>query len=122
MRGLNLPTRRRFGQGLGTALALACLPRALRAHDGAHEVEVHVARFAFEPARVEIRVGDSVTWLNRDLAPHTATADGGGWDTGALPQGAAGRITFDTAGHHSYVCAFHPHMKGAVVVRPRAGA
>jgi plastocyanin len=105
---------------MGGALALAVLPRALRAHEATHEIEVRIARFAFDPARIEILVGDSVTWTNDDLAPHTATAVDGAWDTGALDRGDAGRITFETAGEHPYFCAFHPHMKGAVIVRAKA--
>lgn len=111
------PTRRRFGQGLGGALVLAGLSPAVRGHEGTHEIEVRIARFAFDPPMVEVHAGDSVTWVNIDLAPHTATAEHGGWDTGALGRGDAGRITFTHAGEHPYVCGFHPHMKGTVLVR-----
>lgn len=94
----------------------------MRAHDGTHEVEVGIARFAFGPARVEILVGDSITWINADLAPHTATAGDGAWDTGTLDKGGRGRVTFDMPGEFPYFCAYHPHMKGSVVVRTRTGA
>ena len=72
MRGLTPLTRRGFGRGLGAALSLAGLPGLARAHDGTHEVEVRIASFAFDPASVEVLVGDSITWTNADLAPHTA--------------------------------------------------
>lgn len=121
MRGLTPLTRRAFGQGLGAALSLAGLPRIARAHDGPHEVEVGVARFAFDPARVEVLIGDSVTWTNADLAPHTATAEDGAWNTGPLKKGGRGRITFDAPGEYRYFCAYHPHMKGTVVVQPKRG-
>lgn len=120
MRGLNRLTRRGFGHGLGAALAMAGLPGRSRAHDGAHGVEVGIARFAFDPARVEIVAGDSVIWTNADLVPHTATAKDGAWDTGALDRGGRGRIVFDAPGTFAYFCAFHPHMTGIVVVRPQA--
>jgi plastocyanin len=120
VRELTHPTRRRFGKGLGGALTLAVLPRAARTHEGTHEIAVRIARFTFDPDRIEIFVGDSVTWSNADLAPHTATAEDGAWDTGALDRGGAGRITFGTVGEHRYFCAFHPHMRGAVVVRAKA--
>lgn len=122
MRGLTHPTRRGFGRGLGAALSLAGLPGLLRAHDGRHEVKVGIARFTFDPARIEVLVGDSITWTNTDLAPHTATAEGGAWDTGTVERGAQGRITFDRPGEFPYFCAYHPHMKGVVTVRPRPGA
>jgi plastocyanin len=122
VRGLTHLTRRGFIRGLGAALSLAGLPGLVRAHDGTHEVEVGIARFAFDPETVEVLVGDSVTWTNTDLAPHTATAEDGAWDTGTLERGANGRITFDAPGDYPYYCAYHPHMKGIVTVRTRSGA
>ena len=119
MRGLTHLTRRGSGRGLGAALSLAGLPGIARAHDGTHEVEVGIARFAFDPVRVEVLVGDSVTWTNADLAPHTATAKDGAWDTGTLDKGGRARITFDAPGEYPYFCAYHPHMKGSVVVQPK---
>lgn len=119
MRGLTHLTRRGFGRGLGAALSLAGLPGIARAHDGTHEVEVGIARFAFDSVRVEVLVGDSVTWTNADLAPHTATAEDGAWDTGTLDKGGRARITFDAPGEYPYFCAYHPHMKGSVVVQPK---
>lgn len=115
------PTRRAFGQGLGAALALAGLPGRLLAHEGTHEIEVSIARFAFAPDRVEILVSDSVTWVNRDLVPHTATAEDGAWETGAIDRDGRTRIPFDAPGEYHYFCTFHPHMKGTVVVRPKSG-
>lgn len=105
---------------MGAALALAGLPRALWAHDGTHEIEVRIEHFAFDPHKIEILVGDSVTWINGDLAPHTATAIDGTWGTGTLERGDDGRITFEAPGEHPYFCVFHRHMKGTVVVRPKA--
>jgi plastocyanin len=115
-------TRRRFGQGAGVCLALAGLHFAAAvAHPGPHEVEVRIADFAFAPARVGIRVGDTVVWLNDDLAPHTATAVDGTWDTGTLEAGARGFVRFRTPGEFTYSCAFHPHMTATVIVRDRSG-
>ena len=113
-------TRRGFGRRLGAALSVTALPGIVRAHDGAHEVEVSIARFVFVPERVEILVGDSITWTNEDAAPHTATAEDGAWDTGRLKRGESGRITFDTPGEYPHFCVYHPHMKGTVVVRARS--
>lgn len=116
MRGLTALSRRRFGQSLGASLALASAPLAGAAHDGSHVVTVRLSRFAFVPAIVEIRPGDTVVWINEDLAPHTATARDGSWDTGMLKTGASARITFSTPGASNYFCAFHPHMTGTVSV------
>ena len=67
-------SRRTFGQSLGATLALTALPGNTAAQrDARHAVAIH--RFAFEPATLTISRGDTVTWTNRDTAPHTATAD-----------------------------------------------
>lgn len=81
-----------------------------------------IASFAFGPGTVEVVAGGSITWTNADLAPHTATAGGGAWDTGTIERGGHGRITFEAPGEYPYFCAYHPHMKGTVVVRPPSGA
>jgi plastocyanin len=121
MWGLTLVTRRRFGQCLGSALALAGLPRALGADDATQIIEVRIESFAFNPPQIEILVGNSVTWINGDLAPHTATAVDGAWDSGLIEQGDHRRITFEVPGEYPYFCSIHPHMKGTVIVRTKLG-
>lgn len=78
-----------------------------------------MSRFVFVPERVEIGIGDTVVWINEDIAPHTATARDGSWETEPLEAGASERITFETPGDFAYFCAFHPHMTGTVSVRPK---
>jgi plastocyanin len=77
---------------------------------------VEIKDFAFNPATVTVSAGTTVTWTNQDLAPHTATAEDGSFDTGRLNQGESGSVTFDQPGTYAYVCTFHPSMKGTVVV------
>lgn len=78
---------------------------------------VTIQNFAFGPATVTVNVGDTVSWTNQDDVGHTATADGGEFDTGILSQGQSGSATFDTAGTFTYFCQPHPNMKGTVVVQ-----
>lgn len=79
---------------------------------------VVIEDFAFRPQRLEVRSGDSVEWVNLDIAPHTASAEGGAWDSGELSRQSRFRATFGTAGHFAYLCAFHPMMRGKIVVAP----
>jgi plastocyanin len=72
--------------------------------------------FAFVPARVEIAPGDTVVWMNRDVVPHTATREGLAWDSGSIGPGARWQLVASDTGTQSYVCTFHPTMRGAVVV------
>ena len=78
---------------------------------------VAIADFAFDPATIEVAVGTTVTWANRDAAPHTVTADDGAFDSGRLNPGQSFSVTFDRPGTHAYHCDFHPFMRATVVVR-----
>jgi plastocyanin len=76
---------------------------------------VEIRNFTFAPDSVTISAGQSVAWVNRDSAPHTATASG--FDTGRLSGDTPGVVTFDTAGEYRYNCGIHSNMTGTVVVQ-----
>jgi plastocyanin len=79
-------------------------------------VEIH--GMAFHPALLEIRRGDTVVWVNRDLVPHTATGTGEpGWSTGRLLQEQSGRYVPQQSGEVPYFCELHPPMQGRLIVR-----
>ena len=92
-------------------LPLAALIRPARADSAI--VEMHQLKFA--PAEIEIAVGGIVTFVNLDLVPHTATGDV--FDTGTLRHNERKEIAFAAAGTFPYLCKFHRHMTGRVVVR-----
>lgn len=73
----------------------------------------------FEPGTITINVGESVTWVNVDKDPHTAT--GGSFDTGRIEPGQQATVTFDEPGSFPYSCAFHPIMTGTVEVKDEGG-
>jgi plastocyanin len=78
---------------------------------------VHIASFAFKPADLTVHVGDSVTFVNDDNVAHTATASDKSFDSGNLDANAKWTHTFNTAGSFSYVCSYHPMMKGTISVK-----
>lgn len=107
--------RRLFGVGsmlfgIGP-IAAACADGGARTH------VVEMQRFAYQPVELEVSAGDTVQWLNRELVPHTATARDGSWDSGGLDEGARWSWVADRAGTVDYVCAYHPSMRGRIVVR-----
>lgn len=71
----------------------------------------------FVPERLEVAAGDTVTWTNGDVVPHTVTAGAAGIESGAISPGATWKHTFGRAGEVPYVCRFHPGMKALVIVR-----
>jgi plastocyanin len=77
---------------------------------------VIIEGFAFSPATLTVAAGTTVTWTNRDSAPHTATADDSSFDSPALAAGATFSQVFATPGTFAYHCAIHPRMTATLVV------
>lgn len=97
------------------ALALSLAPSIDRAQ-AQGSTTIDIANFAFAPGSVTIEAGTTVTWVNSDSVPHTATGDGGSFDTGNIVAGGSASITFDTPGTYSYFCAIHPDMTASITV------
>ncbi len=73
--------------------------------------QIDIKRLKFTVKELEVRVGDTVTWTNLDIAPHTATANNKSWDTGRLKKGESKTITITEGFYTNYYCRFHPNMK-----------
>jgi plastocyanin len=72
----------------------------------------------FFPTVLYVEEGATVTWTNRDAAPHSVTGLALGWGTGqkTLSQGGSVSVEFSDPGVYPYTCILHPGMVGAVVV------
>jgi plastocyanin len=86
---------------------------------------------AFSPNPVNVKVGDTVTWTNKDSTPHTVTSgkdqtpdnkfdSSPGLKTIMAPQ-ATFSHTFTEAGEYPYYCQLHPTMVGTVMVAAAGG-
>lgn len=76
-----------------------------------------VDHFAFTPSTLTIKKGGTVTWRNGDDANrHTATDDGGRFDSGILAPGRSYAFTFSQTGTYRYHCTVHPWTTGVVIV------
>ncbi|HEX3175018.1 MAG TPA: plastocyanin/azurin family copper-binding protein [Solirubrobacterales bacterium] len=84
--------------------------------DAVRAAKVEIDDFAYEPDPVTVEEGGKVIWLNRDAAPHTATAEDGSFDTGTLAEGKLKSETFKQPGTYAYICSIHPQMHGTVEV------
>ncbi|MBO6520585.1 MAG: cupredoxin family copper-binding protein [Rhodospirillales bacterium] len=98
------------------AVALPAWPSRTRAADGGAEHVIDIRDLTFRPATLDVRAGDTITWVNHDIAPHTATAADKSWDTGLLKRGEQGSITVKPGMTTQYFCRFHPAMKAVVRV------
>jgi plastocyanin len=76
-----------------------------------------IDKMAFGPSPGGLHVGDTITWVNRDLFRHTATAADRSFNLDLSP-GKSGRVTLKRAGTVAFSCTFHPGMKGTLVVLP----
>lgn len=107
-------SRRSVMIGAAASVAAPTSRQSLAERRDNHEVEIR--SFKFDPEIVQVRIGDTIRWTNRDLAPHTATAVEFGWDTQALEQNETGEVLVTEGMETSYFCMFHPHMKGRIEI------
>ena len=109
---MTLSRRSMMAGALGCALAQAT---TLPGHaETRHEVSIR--DFAFEPGNLTVKPGDQIRFTNHDLAPHTATASDGSWDTGTLEQGQSATLMVTADWSPSYFCAFHPAMTATLLI------
>jgi plastocyanin len=103
---------------IGATAALLCrTPPALAGTES-----VTMAHYAFSPASLTVRVGDTVTWTNTDQAPHdvTTTSAPVPIHSPTLKTGMTWSYTFTTPGTYAYICSIHPDMHATLVVQPAA--
>lgn len=97
-------------------LALAAALAACAPPPAAKVYSVVIDNLAFAPTTLTARVGDTVQWANKDLFLHSATASDASFDLN-LPPGASAQVVLSRAGVISYICRYHPGMKGQIVVQ-----
>ena len=82
----------------------------------AHEHFIDISGMAFSESTITISIGDIITWTNQDSAPHSATADNGEFDSGALNNGESFTFIFNTTGTYTYHCSIHNGMTATIIV------
>ena len=84
--------------------------------------QVYMVNDVFTPARIQVTLGTSVTWTNRDSVPHNVTLDpvvmtsSNSWESGLIYPGQSYTYTFTSRGTFHYYCQEHPDMTGTVIV------
>lgn len=78
------------------------------------ENSVSIKDFAFTPAVLNVKQGDTVTWINGDSTLHTVNSNL--FDSPNLNTGDTFEFTFKDKGSFEYACGIHPSMKGQIVV------
>jgi plastocyanin len=78
--------------------------------------KVEIDNFAFSPARITVKAGTTVAWLNADDTPHTVASSSKLFKSKVLDTDGSFSFTFATPGMYEYFCSLHPYMTGTVVV------
>ena len=97
------------------AIALALLSISVPAH--AATIEITMENLVISPAEVSAKVGDTITWINKDVFVHTATAKNGDFDV-TLPPKKSVTSVLKKAGTVEYYCRYHPNMKATLKIEP----
>jgi plastocyanin len=78
---------------------------------------IDMTAMAYAPTELTVAPGSRVVWTNRDIVPHTVTADGRQFDSGSVAPGADWTLTVKDRGRLPYTCVFHPGMKATLVAQ-----
>jgi plastocyanin len=94
-------------------------PPASSAATAPTQAKISIDNFSFKPKALSVAVGATVTWVNHDDVPHTATSAGDQivFDSKALDTDDTFSFTFTKPGTYRYYCKVHSHMTGTVVVK-----
>jgi plastocyanin len=100
---------------LTVALAVLLIPMPpASAAPRTYTVVIDKMKFGAVPAN--LRVGDRILWVNKDMFRHTATAKDKSFDLDLQP-GASGTVIVRKPGAISVVCRYHPGMRAMLKVK-----
>ncbi|MEU0532665.1 cupredoxin domain-containing protein [Amycolatopsis tolypomycina] len=82
--------------------------------------QVMMQDYAYSPAALTVRVGDTVTWMQHDQAPHdvVTTSAPVAFRSPQLSAGQSWSYSFRQPGTYQYYCSVHPDMRASVTVLP----
>jgi len=109
---MTLGTKARRGL-LAGGLAVAALAVPGTAMAANHVVTMANMSYGRLPA--DVKVGDTITWVNNDSVPHTVTARDKSFDLRIAP-GAKGVMTASKPGSFPFYCIYHATMRGVLKV------
>jgi plastocyanin len=107
--------------GAWLALLLCALGCAALASSAAQPTTathtVVIENMQFTPAALTVSKGERVVWVNKDLFPHTATADDRTFDSKEIAANASFTYVAAKPGEYPYGCTLHPTMKAKLMVK-----
>ncbi|MFI6694762.1 cupredoxin family copper-binding protein [Streptomyces sp. NPDC050433] len=81
--------------------------------------QVAMSGSAFSPRMLTVPAGSTVTWTNRDTAPHDVKNSSGApaFHSPMLNKGGSWSRTLANGGTYDYLCTVHPGMTGRLIVK-----
>lgn len=76
-----------------------------------------IENMTFTPAELTVQAGDKITWMNKDLVPHTVTAINKKFDSKMIEPGKNWSYHARHKGSIPYKCSFHPSMSAKLIVQ-----
>jgi plastocyanin len=96
--------------------AMACAKGSSPTSPSPTSMTAMITSSGFAPDPINISVGSTVTWANKDTAARSIVADGGAFSSGSIAPGAQYSYTFPAAGTFKYHDGTRPSVVGTVVV------
>ena len=79
--------------------------------------DIRIQSYKFYPEILRIKAGDTITWTNADIVPHTITSDSNKEiDSKEFNKDETFSHKFDQKGAYSYHCKLHSRMQGTIIV------
>lgn len=82
-------------------------------------IVIEIRNFKFAPKLPVLEPGDTVVWINKDIAPHTVTARDNSWSSGLIKAGGRWKLVVTAGLSTSYFCKYHPSMTGRLKIDSR---
>ena len=80
---------------------------------------IEISGLKFVPDNVDAQPGDTITWMNLDIVPHTATSKDGSWETGTLAKNESKSLVVAEGMASAYFCKFHPNMTATITTNSK---
>jgi len=80
--------------------------------------QIGIDNFQFSPAKLTVKAGTAVTWINNDDVPHLiVNVQRAFKQSPVLDTDQRYSATLTKPGKYDYFCSLHPQMQGTIVVR-----
>jgi plastocyanin len=83
-------------------------------HNKTHTLVISNIQF---PKDEVVKTGDTVTWKNDDLVPHTVTAEDGSFKSPSIEAGKDWSYKVTQKRTVAYKCDFHPNMHAKLIIK-----